>query len=145
MSDVLMLGVLWHQDGEIRALTVCPIDTAHRQTGPVDCERVLVDPLGADTMRPLHDWWFDGSAVQRRTTAPITISATEIIANGSDAVVVAGIPEAAVLTVRGAISVAPTSVSGGTVTLTTTTPGALRLSVRCAPPFLTWEATVHAT
>jgi hypothetical protein len=85
----------------------------------------------------------DGAATLRAEMAP-TVSAATITADGTDACFIAGLPTPCVVAVSGAVTASPTEVTDGTVTLTATTLGTLRIRVTADPAYKAWETTIHA-
>ncbi len=83
--------------------------------------------------------------LRARVPAAITLSGTSLIADGVDAVVIAGIPAGAVLTITGATSVAPSPIPDGEVVLTSTAVGQLQIRLDCPAPYARWEGAVDAT
>lgn len=79
-----------------------------------------------------------------RTPATITLSGTIIVADGADAVTIAGIPAGAILTITGATEVAPSPIPDGEVVLTSTAVGRLQIRLDCPAPYARWEASVDA-
>jgi hypothetical protein len=102
-----------------------------------------VMPLSAPINR-LDEWRVvDGVLVERPSINPI-MSSTTIPANGVSECVIAGLPDPCRVIVRGPVSAGPIEIIGGTLTLTSTEPGEIRISVRADPIYKPWEAIIHA-
>lgn len=84
-----------------------------------------------------------GQVVRRAVMAP-SLSAAAIAADGVAACVIAGLPDPCLVTITGAVQAGPVQVDGGTLTLTSTQPGAITVVVRADPTFAPWQATIHA-
>lgn len=85
----------------------------------------------------------DGEVVERATMAP-TISVGEITADGADECGISGLPDPCTLALRGAVTLAPTAVTGGSVAITSTVPGSITVQITADPVYKAWEATIHA-
>jgi hypothetical protein len=84
-----------------------------------------------------------GEAVERDEMTPI-VSTETIAADGSAQCVITGLPEPCRVTITGAVQAGPVEVSGGTLTLTSTQPGAIRVAVTADPACKAWEVIIHA-
>ena len=56
-----------------------------------------------------------------------------------------GLPAPCTVTVRGVVSAGPLEVTGGSLTLTSTAPGANTIAITADPIWKPWEDTIHAT
>lgn len=92
----------------------------------------------------IQDWRVQDNAIVERSTMTPTVSATTIAADGLDACAITNLPTPCVVAVSGAVTLAPTEVADGAVTLTATTPGAVTVRVTADPAYLAWETTIHA-
>ena len=97
-------------------------------------------PLPAILGKPIGSIWWDGAAVSDRPVLPATLSKTSIIANGTDAAALTGLPDPCTVTVAGTDVV----VTGGTASVKSAYPTTMVLSIRHFP-HLDWSATVVAT
>ena len=84
-------------------------------------------------------------AVIERASVIATVSTNLIAANGAEECVIAGLPDPCRVTITGAVSAGPVDVVGGTLALTSTQPGAIKVTVRADPTHKAWETTIHAT
>ena len=57
---------------------------------------------------------------------------------------ISGLPDPCTLRLSGAVTLAPAVVTGGSVTITSTVPGAITLRVTADPTHKAWEVTIHA-
>lgn len=85
----------------------------------------------------------NGEPVERATMSP-AISAATFAADGLAQCVISGLPDPCRVTITGAVQAGPVEVAGGTLTLTSTQPGAIRVSVTADPTHKAWEVTIHA-
>lgn len=85
----------------------------------------------------------DGAVVERATIAA-TVSAETIAADGIAECVITGLPDPCRVIISGAATMAATQVTGGTLTLTSTQAGAIRVSGTADPTHKTWETVIHA-
>lgn len=85
----------------------------------------------------------NGEAVERATIAA-TVSANTIAADGIAECTIAGLPDPCRVSISGAVQAGPAEVTGGTLTLTSTVPGAIRVAVTADPTHKPWETTIHA-
>lgn len=81
----------------------------------------------------------DGEPIERPTMQP-TVSATEVLADGVEEVLITNLPISATVNINGQVA----EVDDGELTLTFETPGEYRLTVE-AFPHKPWEVTIHAT
>lgn len=86
----------------------------------------------------------DGVLVERAAITP-AISATSIAADGIDACVLSDLPNPCVVTVSGAVTAGPVEVTGGSVTLTSTVAGVIRVRIEKNPTHTRWEGRINAT
>lgn len=93
---------------------------------------------------PDHYRVINGEVVER-PAIPVAISAPSFAADGLAECVLSGLPDPCTVTVRGAVSAGPLEVTGGSLTLTSTTPGAITVVITADPVWKPWEGTVHAT
>jgi hypothetical protein len=94
-------------------------------------------------LRP-NDFCILGGLVVERATISATVSAATIPADGIAECVIAGLPDPCRVTIIGAVSAAPAEVNGGTLTLTSTQPGAITIRVTADPTHKPWETVIHA-
>lgn len=85
----------------------------------------------------------DGEVIKRDAIAA-TVSAETIAADGSAECTISGLPDPCRVTITGAVQAGPVEVAGGTLTLTSTQPGAIRVAVTADPTHKPWEVTIHA-
>lgn len=85
----------------------------------------------------------NGEAVERAAIAA-TVSADTIAADGIAECVIAGLPDPCRVMISGAVLAGPAVVAGGTLTLTSTQPGVIRVSVTADPTHKAWETIIHA-
>lgn len=84
-----------------------------------------------------------GEVLPRATMAP-AISTPTIAADGLAECLLGDLPAPCVVTITGAVTAGPVEVTGGSLTLTSTQPGAITVSVRADPTHKPWETTIHA-
>ncbi len=85
----------------------------------------------------------DGEAVERAAMTP-SISVSEIAADGVDECVISGLPDPCRVQVNGAFYWLG-EVAGGSLTITSTEPGTLSVTVLNNPTHKPWKTTIHAT
>lgn len=97
-------------------------------------------------MIPDPDHWriVAGAAVPRLAMAP-NASTSSFAADGVAECVLSGLPSPCTATIHGAVSAGPMEVTGGSLTITSTAPGTIRVAVIANPDFLPWETTIYAT
>lgn len=86
----------------------------------------------------------DGAVVERAAMAP-AVSAAAIAADGVAEAVISGLPDPCTVQVTGPAPVGPLEVTGGSLTLTATLPGAYRVRVSADPTHKPWDVTIHAS
>lgn len=117
-------------------------DTLEVWTVPEGAELVVIPaPL---TGRLDHYRVADGEVVERSTLTP-AVSAPSFVADGEAECVLSSLPDPCTVTVRGAVSAGPLEVTGGSLTITSTTPGAITIQITADPVWKPWEGTIHAT
>lgn len=87
----------------------------------------------------------DGAVVERDQVISPTISKPEIVADGQDECVITGLPDPCTVRIAGAVTWGPGPVAGGSLTLTSTVPGEIRLTITCDPTHKPWTGVVNAT
>jgi hypothetical protein len=102
----------------------------------------LVLPLDTVVASDTH-YVSDGALAARIAMTP-TVSKTTLTADGTDAVTISGLPDPCTVAITGAISVAATTVTGGSITLTSNTVGAIRVRVTADPQYLAWSTDLNA-
>lgn len=85
----------------------------------------------------------DGAVVERATIAA-TVSAETIAADGVAECVITGLPDPCSVTISGAVQAEPAVVAGGTLTLTSTQAGDIRVGVTADPTHKPWETVINA-
>ena len=85
----------------------------------------------------------DGTVVPRMAMVP-SLSTQEIVADGVEACIVSGLPDPCTVSTTGSVTLPPTEVTGGSLTITATVPGTIHLRVTAEPTHLPWEVTIHA-
>lgn len=85
----------------------------------------------------------DGEVVERATMTP-SVSLATIDADGEDESVVSGLPDPCTVQLRGVVTAGPTTVTGGSVTITSTVPGTITVRVTSEPTHKAWETTINA-
>lgn len=86
----------------------------------------------------------EGEVVER-PDMPVVVSSPRFAADGEASCVLSGLPDPCTVTIAGAASAGPLEVTGGSLTLTSTTPGAIHVQVAAHPAWKPWETTLHAT
>jgi hypothetical protein len=94
-------------------------------------------------VNPLAYRLVNGAAVERATMTP-AISAATFAADGIAQCVISGLPDPCRVRIAGAVQAGPVEVAGGTLTLTSTRQGAIRVSVTADPTHKPWEVAIHA-
>lgn len=84
-----------------------------------------------------------GAVVERAEMTP-AVSAATFTADGLAQCVISGLPDPCRVAITGAVRAGPVEVTGGTLTLTSTQPGAIRVAVTADPTHKPWEVTIHA-
>lgn len=132
-------------DGEIISATLTAIEAADLYPLRPGATRHPIPPATQMVVATAARSWcvVDGELAPRSESA-ISMSATSITADGQDEVIISGIPEGAVVQMFGVVKVAPTVVTGGSVTLTCSVPGKIHVQARCPAPYLDWMGTIHA-
>lgn len=85
----------------------------------------------------------NGAVVARQSISP-TVSKTQITSDGIDSTTISGLPDPCTVSISGPVSVAPTSVTGGSITITCNAPGAITVSVEADPTYVSWSTTINA-
>lgn len=89
-------------------------------------------------------WYVAGGEVLARTLIAPTVSKTEIAADGVDTCEIAGLPDPCEVEIRGPLSVPPTEVTGGSISLQVARSGTYTVTVRREPTYKPWKGTVRA-
>jgi hypothetical protein len=132
-------------DGAVVATGQCGYDELALQYLPAGQSRLQITVEEHLALRAgLRDWCVVAGALAPRTASAISLSATTLDADGEDEVVMTGIPTGARLRAWGAVTLAWTLVTGGSVTLTSTAAGRIHLEVQCPAPYLDWHGGVDA-
>lgn len=131
--------------GGIRSHGTCDAADVSKHAPPAGCTLNAIPLVLAALLQedPTAYWW-DGVSLQPRISAAVALSTETILANGLSEALLTGVPEGAVLQVSGAVT-AEGVVTTGSVTITSTIPGTLRLHLTCPPPHLPWRGVIHAT
>jgi hypothetical protein len=108
-----------------------------QQIGPV------LEPSHPAVLAPNNYRVVDEQVIERLVMTPL-ISQTNIVANGIAECVITGLPDPCLVEIFGAMRVPKFELSGGTLTLTSTQPGAIQVAVRADPTHKLWETTIHA-
>jgi len=98
---------------------------------------------GAIPEPPDHYRVVDG-AIVARAVMEVAVSSPTIAADGADTCILSGLPDPCEVTIGGVVSAGPVEVTGGELTLASTTPGKIRVQVRADPLWRAWEAVVDA-
>lgn len=129
-------------DGSIlyQVRTDLPINVI-TETWPLEGKEVV------EIAEPLEnqDYWrvVDGECVARTFMTP-TVSSSTIEADGVDETTISGLPDPCDIRMTGAVSVPWTTVTGGSVTITSTSVGAIQVKARAVPTHCPWSATINA-
>jgi hypothetical protein len=94
-------------------------------------------------VNPLAYRIVNGEPVERASMTP-AISTATFAADGLAQCVISDLPDPCRVTITGAVRAGPVQVAGGTLTLTSTQPGAIRVAVTADPTHKPWEVTIHA-
>jgi len=123
----------------------CPDGLAAMQMPPDGGATTVVDRETYEAVGMQPEGWrlLDGELVERAAMAP-EISAASFAADGVAECVISGLPDPCMVTVRGAVSAGPVEVTGGSLTLTSTAAGEIRISVTADPAWKPWRGTVEA-
>jgi hypothetical protein len=85
----------------------------------------------------------DGALVERSAMAP-AVSQASLAADGVDECVITGLPEGCTVSVQGCVDLPSTVVTDGTLTITTTRAGMMRVLVRHDPAWKPWQVVLNA-
>lgn len=94
---------------------------------------------------PLHHWRVAGGTVVPRAVMPVLVSTPGIAADGDNECALTGLPDPCTVTITGAVSAGPMDITGGSLILTSTAPGAIIIAITADPIWKPWESTIHAT
>lgn len=103
---------------------------------------VEADSIGA--LLPLRDLCVIDGVAAARTEPAIVISAPTFAADGAAECEISGIPDGTIATLRGAVTAGPVVIDDGSIVLTSTSSGAIMLTLDCPPPWRRWEGRVDA-
>jgi len=92
-----------------------------------------------------HGWRVVDGELVARLPIPVIVSAPVITADGDDECMLSGLPDPCTVTITGVVSAGPLEVTGGSLTITTTTHSAIQISIAATPVWKPWEGTIHAT
>lgn len=113
-------------------------------TWPMPADHELVIIPGFLPGRLDHYRVVDGEVVER-PDMPLAISTTHFPADGEAECTLSGLPDPCTVTLTGAVSAGPLQITGGSLTLTSTAPGAITIAITAHPVWKPWEGTIHAT
>jgi hypothetical protein len=85
----------------------------------------------------------DGHVVER-PGMPVDLSTTSIAADGAAECVLSGLPDPCTVTITGAVHAGALEVTGGSLIITSTAPGAITISVAANPVWKPWEGVIDA-
>jgi hypothetical protein len=96
-------------------------------------------------VQPLRHYRVSEGKVVERSDPAITFSVPSFAADGVAECVLSGLPDPCTVTITGAVSAGPLEVTGGSLTITSTTPGAITISITANPVWKPWEGVINAT
>lgn len=101
--------------------------------------------LESEPRLDVENWRVLNGEVVERLTMSVQASTLNFAANGLAECVLSGLPSPCTVTIYGAVSAGPLEVTDGNLTITSTTPGAIRVAVAACPIWKPWEITINAT
>jgi len=133
-------------DGVVEGFGSCPDAETPLQGGHRGLQSVAISPALYEEIRlaPL-DYRLQGDAIARKPAMAATIDRTSIKADGVETATISGLPDPCKVTVSGAVALAPTTVTGGSLDLSSTVRGSLTVRIERDPEFRAWTATINAT
>lgn len=105
---------------------------------------VKVSQAELDSTFSPQDWYIDQGMLLSRVPMPVVLSKTTIAADGEDTCEISGLPDPCTVRLLGSLAWGPGEVSGGVLSITSSTPGDIRVRITAGPPYLKWEGTIHA-
>lgn len=139
--------VAWVEEinGAIVAARICPIAVASLQEQIPGASLVPITVAQREVIvSSMRAWCVVDGEVVAREASPITLSTTEIDANGVDEAVIGDIPVGTKVRIVGAVSVPWTTINSGSVTITCSVPGSIRVQAQCPAPHLDWAGAINA-
>ena len=145
-DGLMPIHFIWHVGPTIVGAGHSRFQEYDAQAGPPGADHHAISTADAVALEAnLRGWWFDGVAIVRRVPAPIHLNSQIIEANGLDEAVISDIPAGCLVSLQGPLlRVRGQPITAPTVTLTSTTPGQLRVWIACPPPFQDWEGVIDA-
>jgi hypothetical protein len=118
---------------------------AFMPTPPAGLSRAALSSIPPDFNAYQAAHWVNSGTVTAKGVIGAAIDTTTIAADGTAAATITGLPMPCTVTVSGALSAGPLTVTDGTVVLTCDHPGDLILNVTAEPAWLPYTVTVHAS
>ena len=125
------------------------------QTTDADCASYIKAPTGGGVLQASSGGPFDtnfvsgnyihGGAVTARIAMSLTVSTTSFPADGTSEATITGIPNGASVTISGAVTAGPETITDGELIVTSTTSGAIQVSITMRPAYQDWSTTLNAT
>jgi hypothetical protein len=136
--------VFYTADGTITQTQVVPDFAVAAQVPLPGMQIALIDALPADRSDFMASFYVLAGAVIARQTMTPSLDHATIAADGVAVATITGLPDPCSVSITGVLAVAPTTVTGGTISLTANAVGDLNIMVTAAPAYLPWSTTVHA-
>lgn len=108
---------------------------------PAGAQAVQVDAWVQDRMA----WRVVDGALAERAAMSLAVSTAAIAADGVEAAEISGLPDPCRVMIDGPMPIGPTTVTGGTLSITASLPGAWRVRVEADPVYQPWSVTINAT
>jgi hypothetical protein len=133
--------------GGVRGAGSCAAETLGYQVPLIPGGSIAV--VGAGThdaiLANIGGYRLLNGVVVARDAMALAVSSTTITADGVDEATITGLPDPCSVTISGAVSWGPGDVTGGSLTLTATTPGAINVTVASEPQYSSETVVIHAT
>jgi hypothetical protein len=84
------------------------------------------------------------TAIRPKALMTPLVGATEIAADGRAEAVISGLPDPCMVQIRGPANMAPQTVSGGSITITSEDRGRITVIVTAEPGWLPWSTDINA-
>jgi hypothetical protein len=134
-------------DAEGSVLYLCSVPDIWKdiQSVPLNGGAVLLDSPPAVVTDFIKSNYVVAGQLVPKVSMGLGVSATSFPADGTSDVTITGIPAGATVTISGAVSAGPETITDGQLVITSNVAGAIIVTIACRPKYLDWSVTLNAT
>lgn len=132
-------------NGVITQVAMCPEPMLDSQIPPDGGGQIAISAHPTDPFAFIKQNCVIGGQIVPKVGMGLSVSATSFPADGTSDVTIGGIPAGASVTISGAVSAGPETITDGQLAITSNVAGSILVTITAPPMYFDWSITLDAT